>query len=123
MNLFYTMPPKNSDTKSLSRWCSGLLSELRRVLLRLDDSNILSLSCSRLTGDLNFGNISISDNSIRIKREDNTLFELSDDGEKLNFSISASDGSYYIKLNDDKLYIKCTEIIADSTVFPEEVQS
>ena len=113
MNLFYSMPPQNSDTSSLSNWCGGLLTELKRSLLRLDDSNILSLSCGKLTGDMSFGNIVLTDSAICITRDDNTLFELSDDGDKISFTLSSSAGDQYIKLKDDKLYIKCAEIITD----------
>lgn len=120
MNLFYTMPPKNGDTKALTRWCGGLLTELKRVLLRLDDTNILSLSCGKLTGNMNFGNIELSDNSIKIQREDKTVFQLSDDGKNLSFTLSAENNAYYIKLINNKLYIKCAEIIADSAVLPVE---
>ena len=101
------MPPQNSDTSSLANWCGGLLTELKRSLLRLDDSNILSLSCGKLTGDMSFGNIVLTDSAIRITRDDNTLFELSDDGDKISFTLSSSAGDQYIKLKDDKLYIKC----------------
>lgn len=114
MNLFYSMPPAEGGTKELSRWCGGLLTELKRVLLRLDDTNIISLSAGKLTGNMGFGALELSDSSIKISREDGACFELSDDGEKLSFTLSSADGDYYIKLFNNKLYIKCAELTTDN---------
>ena len=97
MNITLTAPPaltanEREDILRLNRWSTAMYLQLRRILMTLDTSNIISLDASRLTGEM----------SLKETQLNGTVTKITND----TFSIISPDGSQYLTYENGQLKFK-----------------
>lgn len=102
MNFDIRTPPRmtgryTKDIPAIFDWCLTLVKKLRASFSHIDDSQIVSLSCDKLSGTINLDNVTISNGG---------SIDISSD----YFRISNSSGSQYIELKDNVINIKANII-------------
>lgn len=131
MNLQYSMPPQltgesAADSAALSEWCGGLLTQLKKIIVNIEDSNIISVSADKLTGggislsdtELTSGSLVINDSSISFVSTDESgtkvLIRLAVTAGSTELTITSESGTRYIKMSGGKLDINADSITASS---------
>lgn len=129
MNLQYSMPPQitgssAADAAALSEWCGGLLTQLKKIIINLEDSNIISVSADKLTGggislsdtELSSGSLVIDESSITLmsadENETKILIRLAVTAGSTELSVTDESGKRYIRLSGGKLDINADTITA-----------
>lgn len=129
MNLQYSMPPQitgssAADAAALSEWCGGLLTQLKKIIINLEDSNIISVSADKLTGggislsdtELSSGSLVIDENSITLmsadENETKILIRLAVTTGSTELTVTDESGKRYIRLSGGKLDINADTITA-----------
>lgn len=118
MNMTYGRPPiltgsAETDTAALSEWCSGLLSQLKALLQSIDGSNMVSVSGGKIdlsAGGIKGGHVELTDNGLTVTDGSSVIFRADKDG----VTISAPDGSRYIRYGGGTLDIKADNITCGS---------
>ena len=100
-----TPPPRTGyfkgDIAKIYDWCLTLKKQLTALMSRIEDNQIVSLSPSKLKGELNFDNITMPD-GVKISVENGKLIITASN----NFKIQNSAGTQYIEFSGDNLNIK-----------------
>lgn len=129
MNLQYSMPPQitgssAADAAALSEWCGGLLTQLKKIIINLEDSNIISVSADKLTGggislsdtELSSGSLVIDESSITLmsadENETKILIRLAVTAGSTELTVTDESGKRYIRLSGGKLDINADTITA-----------
>lgn len=129
MNLQYSMPPQitgssAADAAALSEWCGGLLTQLKKIIINLEDSNIISVSADKLTGggislsdtELSSGSLVIDESSITLmsadENETKILIRLAVTAGSTELTVTDESGKKYIRLSGGKLDINADTITA-----------
>ena len=123
------MPPQitgssAADAAALSEWCGGLLTQLKKIIINLEDSNIISVSADKLTGggislsdtELSNGSLVIDESSITLmsadENETKILIRLAVTAGNTELTVTDESGKRYIRLSGGKLDINADTITA-----------
>lgn len=123
------MPPQitgssAADAAALSEWCGGLLTQLKKIIINLEDSNIISVSADKLTGggislsdtELSSGSLVIDESSITLmsadENETKILIRLAVTAGSTELTVTDESGKRYIRLSGGKLDINADTITA-----------